>query len=126
MEEKRGRGQPIKYNQEQLIAKWYEYKQDCLENDKLANIVGFALFAEVHKDTIYEYFSRPEYSDAKKVIDQGIEELAIQKGLEVKNPAFLIFYMKNKCGWKDRQELDVNADVDAQISVKFVQDEDED
>ena len=28
-------------------------------------------------------------------------------------------------GYKDRQELDVNADVDAQISVKFVQDEEE-
>lgn len=120
MEEKRGRGQPIKYNQEQLIAKWYEYKQDCLDNDKLANIVGFALFAGVHKDTIYEYFSRPEYSDSKKIIDQGIEELAIQKGINARNPAFLIFYMKNKCGWRDRQEVDLAADVDAQISVKFV------
>lgn len=116
---------PLKYTQDQLISKWMEYKQHCIESNELANITGFALFADCHRDTIYEYFSQPSYSDAKKTIEQDIEDTAIQQGINARNPAFLIFYMKNKCGWRDRQELDVSADVDAQISVKFVQDEDE-
>ena len=118
-------GRPSKYNPETLRQVWDEYKQNCIEKGELANISGFALFADCHRDTIYSYFALPEFTDTKNKIEADIENTAVQQGINARNPAFLIFYMKNKCGWKDRQELDVNADVDAQISVKFVQDEDE-
>lgn len=113
-------GQPLKYDTKQLLNKWQEYKDYCKDGELLANIAGFCLFADISRETLYNYFRNEKYIDTKNKIERDIEEIAVQQGINAKNPAFLIFYMKNKCGWKDRQELDVNADLDAQINVKFV------
>ena len=113
-------GRPRKYDPETLSQVWDEYKQNCIERGELANISGFALFADCHRDTIYGYFALPEFIDTKNKIEADIENTAVQQGINARNPAFLIFYMKNKCGWRDRQEVDLAADVDAQINVKFV------
>ena len=69
-------------------------------------------------------FPEQPFSDSIKRLKQYCENYAEQR-IFSHNPAGAIFALKNY-GWKDRQELDVNADLDAQINVKFVQDEDED
>lgn len=113
-------GRPKKYDPSSLLEKWYEYVKDCESREKFANIAGFSVFADIHRDSVYEYFSQAEYSDTKKKIEGMIEDISIQCGITAKNPAFPIFYMKNKCGYRDKAEVEINPDSDGVIKVSFV------
>ena len=73
-------GRPSKYNPETLSQVWDGYKQNCIEKRELANISGFALFADCHRDTIYSYFALPEFIDTKNKIEADIENTAVQQG----------------------------------------------
>lgn len=106
-EQKRRPGKPRRYYPDELLEKFEEYCRSCKESGKLINITGFALFAEVHRDTVYNYFEDERYFDTRKIIETRIEEEAIQMGLEKRNPAFMIFYLKNKCGWRDKRETEL-------------------
>lgn len=105
--EKRRPGKPRRYFPDELLEKFEEYCRDCKEKGKLINITGFALYAKIHRDTVYHYFNDERYFDAKETIETRIEDEAIQMGLGKRNPAFMIFYLKNKCGWRDKRETEL-------------------
>ena len=102
-------GRPVKFTPEQFKIEFENYIKYCVENDKFANLAGFAVYGKFNMDTYYEYKdNRKEFSEAIKKIEQTLMDVSIQKGVEKSN-AFMIFYMKNKFGWRDQQDIDLTS-----------------
>lgn len=100
-------GRPTKYKK--------EYCQ--MLEDYLAEGFGMESFASkinVNQDTLYEWCKKfPEFSESqKRGFSRGYErfEKIGQSGMVGKLPGFnvtaWIFWMKNRYGWRDRQEVD--------------------
>lgn len=114
-------GRPRKYKSpEEMQIAIDDYFITCDKENKPYLITGLALHLGFTSrvDLInYEGYS-PEFHNTIKKAKSRVEAYCESK-IFANNPAGAIFALKNY-GWRDRQELDVNADVDAQISVKFV------
>ena len=110
-------GRPRKYTPDSLLVEWNKYMQLCIDAEKFPTQEGFTIYAGINPDTFYNYLSQDEYSDTKKRIDAILLDKTIQDAMKAKNPAFLIFYMKNKFGWRDKQEIDTN--ISGGIEVTF-------
>ena len=119
-------GRPRKYKSpEEMQIAIDDYFATCDKENKPYLITGLALHLGFTSRTDlinYEGYSLEFHNTIKKAKTRV--EAYCESKIFNHNPAGAIFALKNY-GWKDRQEIDVNADVDAQISVKFVQDEDE-
>jgi hypothetical protein len=85
--------------------KFKEYINYCHDNERMPNVAGFAVFADINQDTFYA--QREYYSETFKKVNDMLEDEAINN--HTLNDARIIFYMKNKCGYKDRQEIDTNT-----------------
>ena len=80
--------------------KFKDYVEYCKKNDRLPNVAGFSVYADINQDTFYA--QKEYYSETFKKINDILEDEAINnKSL---NDARVIFYMKNKCGYKDKQD----------------------
>ena len=85
--------------------KFKEYIKYCNENKRLPNIAGFCVYSDINRDT---YYAQKEiYPDTFKKNDTILEDEALNNRFT--NDAVKIFYMKNKCGYKDRQEIDTET-----------------
>jgi hypothetical protein len=111
-------GQPRKWKTpEDLERDFAAYIDDCKTEGKFPNIAGFCVFCKVHRDTFYSYKADlPEYADTIKKIEETLEEVSIQCGAGAKNPAFMIFYMKNKFGYTDKTEINAKVEQNASIN----------
>jgi hypothetical protein len=104
--EERGKGYPRKFgNAEEFEKKFIEYISNCRKAEELPNVAGFCVFARINRDTFYA--QKDYYSDTFELINNMLEDRAIN--CKCISDTFKTFYMKNKCGYKDRQEID--ADV---------------
>jgi len=115
-------GQPRKFMPEPLAEKFIEYILYCTDNDRLANIEGFCLFAKMDSQTYYNYKDNEEYFGTIKRIEETLLDYTLQKGYSARNPAFTIFYMKNKFGWVDKTEVkqDINANINQIVVAPVV------
>lgn len=82
--------------------KFVEYIKYCKEEKRLPNVAGFSVYANINQDTFYA--QKEYYSETFKKINDMLEDEALNN--QTLNDARIIFYMKNKCGYKDRQEID--------------------
>lgn len=99
-----------------FITAFKDYVAHCTENNRLVNVAGFCAFTECHRDT---YYAQNEYySDTFKKIDAILEDEALNADIA---PAVKIFYLKNKCGYKDQQEIKQNVTVDRSPIDELVQ-----
>ena len=85
--------------------KFVEYVKYCKDNDRMPNVAGFAVYADINQDTFYA--QKEYYSETFKKVNDMLEDEAINN--HTLNDARVIFYMKNKCGYKDKQETDTNT-----------------
>ena len=85
--------------------KFKEYINYCHDNERMPNVAGFSVYANINQDTFYA--QRDYYSETFKKVNDMLEDEAINN--HTLNDARIIFYMKNKCGYKDRQEIDTNT-----------------
>lgn len=116
-------GKPVTYTPITLENKFNAYIDKCVLDGKFANITGFCLFANINDDTYYEYKKKEHYADATKRIEGLLLDVTVQKACEAKNPAFLIFYMKNKFKWTDRQEVvseNINHNLNSDVQNKTI------
>lgn len=81
--------------------KFKEYITYCKKNKRLPNVAGFSVYADINQDTFYA--QKEYYSETFKKINDMLEDEALNN--KTLNDARLIFYMKNKCGYKDRQDI---------------------
>lgn len=92
----------------ELENKFFDYINYC-KAEEVPNIIGFCRYCGIHRDTYYEYKNnKPEYSDTIKRIETVLEDVTVQKLFSARNPAGVIFYLKNKFGWVDKQEITVD------------------
>ena len=99
-------GKPRVFKAEQeLLDTFNNYIEYCKSNKELPNIAGFVVFADIGRQTFYDYKDRYPYT-YKRIND--ILENATINNKDI-NDTFKIFYMKNKFDYRDRQEIE--ADV---------------
>ena len=103
----------------------------CAEEGMFRYEVADAL--DVDTDTLVEWEKRgmvdenyASFSVAIKRVDrraaanlERIARLASKGDIEVPNPALLIFTLKNKAAWRDRQEVEQTVKGDASITVNL-------
>lgn len=95
--------------------KFKEYINQCIDKQKLPNIAGFCVYCDINRDTFYA--QEEYYSDTFKKVNDILEDVTINANI---NDTFKIFYMKNKFGYKDKQDIDAN--VNTEIKVKLEDD----
>lgn len=78
------------------------------------------MFANIDRDTFYA--QQEYYSDTYKKVNDILEDRTINS--KDINDTFKIFYMKNKFGYKDKQE-NVNIEASYEEYIKKVADRDE-
>lgn len=100
----------------EFINKFREYINKCKEEKNLPNIAGFCVYCDINRDTFYA--QEEYYSDTFKKVNDILEDATINS--KDVNDVFKIFYMKNKFGYKDKQ--DVNANVNTEIKVTLTDD----
>ena len=97
---------------EDFINTFKTYVEDCKKKDNLPNIAGFCVFCDINRDTFYA--QEDYYSDTFKKVNDILENATINANI---NDTFKIFYMKNKFGYKDRQELDANVNTEIKVTL---------
>ena len=91
--------------------KFKDYVEYCRKNDRLPNVAGFSVYADINQDTFYA--QKEYYSETFKKVNDILEDEAINN--HTLNDARVIFYMKNKCGYKDKQDDKNNNNVNEKI-----------
>ena len=100
---KDNRGKPRKFKtSKDFYDKFKEYVNYCNDEHRLPNIAGFCVWADINRDTFYD--QKAFYFDTYKKIEEMLEDEALNN--KFTNDTLKIFYMKNKCGYKDKQEID--------------------
>ena len=85
---------------EEFENKFLQYIQKCKNENELPNIAGFSIYYDMNRNTFYE--QNKYYYNTFKKINDILEDATINcKDI---NDTFKIFYMKNKFGYKDKQE----------------------
>lgn len=111
------KGQPRKFKTAEELQKTFnDYLDYCIEEQRLANIAGFCVFADIDRQTYYN--QKNYYFDTFKRIEYSLEDHTINAKI---NDTFKIFYMKNKFDYKDRQEIDSNVKLDNQYKELSVE-----
>lgn len=87
--------------------KFIDYIKYCNKEQRLPNVAGFSVFANINRDSFYA--QEEYYSDTFKKINAMLEDEALNN--KFTSDTLKIFYMKNKCGYKDRQEIDNKVSV---------------
>ena len=85
--------------------KFIEYIDYCEQKQRLPNVAGFCVYSDINRDTFYA--QQDYYSDTFKKINDMLEDEALNN--KYVNDTLKIFYMKNKCGYRDKQELETNT-----------------
>lgn len=92
---------------EDLYNKFMKYVKYCQEHERLANVAGFCAYIHINRDTFYK--QKEYYEETFNELNQILEDEALNcKHL---GDSRIIFYMKNKCGYKDKQEIENNVSV---------------
>lgn len=97
----------------EFINKFREYINKCKGEKNLPNIAGFCVYCDINRDTFYA--QEEYYSDTYKKVNDILEDATINSK-EV-NDVFKIFYMKNKFGYKDKQDLDANVNTEIKVTL---------
>lgn len=99
--------------EESFKDKFFEYIKYCDKKERFPNIAGFSVYNNMSRETFYK--QQEYFPSTYRMIRAALEDETLNsdklKGAEK------IFYMKNafKELYKDRQELDVTANVNVQI-----------
>ena len=93
-----------------------KYLKNCEQRERLANIAGFCVFADIHRDTFYQ--QKEYYSDTFVKIQQLLEDEAIN--CKHIGDSFKKFYMINKFrnDYVDR----IEQNIDATVKIKSLED----
>ena len=95
----------------QFIDRFNEYLDKCKDEELFPNIAGFCVFADITRETYYK--QKEYYSDTFKKIENTLENTTLQD----KNTTRMIFYLKNKFNYKDKQEtVNTNLNIEGEMT----------
>lgn len=106
-------GRPLKFKSaDELQKKIDGYFEWADANNKPYTITGMAVYLDCDREQISANEARPEFAYAIKKAKDRIQAENEEKTMTGKyNTAFMIFSFKNNYGWSDRQDVNVNAEV---------------
>ena len=99
--------------EDEFINKIKEYVQVCKSRQELPNVAGFCVYCDINRDTFYA--QEQYYSDTYKKANDILEDATINS--KDINDTFKIFYMKNKFGYKDKQDVDANVNTEIKVTL---------
>lgn len=120
-------GRPSKYPEAmKLLPEAFE------EMKEGASITEVAAIINVHRDTIYDWLQDPEKQEFSDTIKKGLRlceawwEKHGRKEVHNKDFNSTLWYMnmRNRFGWRDKQEISIDEDLKNAIKV-YVPEEDE-
>jgi len=115
IDSKRGRGHPRSFSSnDDFFSRFLQYLDFCEDKKKFPNIAGFCMFCDITRETFYA--SQSYYSDAFEKIQQALEDSTLND----KNTIRSIFYLKNKFGYTDKQEISANVNQISNISEEEI------
>lgn len=104
-------GRPLKYrSKKKLETAIDDYFMCCDTNERPYTMSGLAVHLGIDRTTLINYGKREQFFDTIKKARDRIESYAEEQLYMNKHTAGVIFNLKNNFGWKDRAELEVNAD----------------
>lgn len=104
-----------------FLNKFENYLKDCEDKKRMANVAGFCAYANINRDTFYA--QKEYYSDTFNKINYELENEAINTNYV--SDTMKIFYMKNKCGYRDKQEIESKVNLAYEDKLKEMTDKDE-
>jgi hypothetical protein len=111
-------GRPLKFETPEELAEkaveYFEWSQDC-DKGRFTS-AGLRLFIGATRSTWGDYKQRPAFSDTISHIETLLEDFNEKKLQWAGSTQGAIFWLKNKAGWKDEQ--DVNQRV-TNITANF-------
>ena len=100
------KGQPRKFQTaEEFEEMAVRYVEHCRDNGEFPNVAGFCVFCDMSDDTYYRL--KEYYCESYKKVQLLLENAALNS--RAASDTVRIFYMKNKCGYADRVQADVNV-----------------
>jgi hypothetical protein len=94
------RGQPRSFKTaEDFEKRFKEYIQYCIDNKRFSNIAGFCAYCHITRETLYK--QKEYYSDTYNIVMDILEDEVLQD-----NTYRAQLYLKNKFGYKDKQEVE--------------------
>lgn len=99
-EETRGRPRAFK-DEAEFLDKFKAYIQYCKEHERFPNVAGFCARLLITRETFYA--QKDYYSDTYNIVNSILEDEVLQH-----NTYMAQLYLKNKCGYKDKAEIDNN------------------
>ena len=119
MEDKRGKGQPKKFETKDVFySKFVEYEEQCELKEKLMNVAGFCVFCMMTRETFYK--QKDYYSDTFDIINSALEDGALNN--KTVAPAILSLYLKNKCNYREKLETE-NTNNNTNTVIKLSDEE---
>jgi hypothetical protein len=133
-------GRPRKYkNAAELQKVIDEYFSSCYEDVPVKNekgeeigtqkrlirpftITGLALAVDMSREGLLNYEETEEFFDTIKKAKLRIHNFAEEQLFTSRNPAGVIFNLKNNYGWKDKTEQDLNMSGELEINVNITED----
>ena len=107
-----GRGHEVFPTEDALLDAFFEYLDFCLCEGRLANDAGFAAYRGISRKTLYAAFSK--YPDAEARIADCIEDETLNN--RKIDRQILILYLKNKCGYTDKAQIDGTTTIKIDIT----------
>ncbi len=113
-------GRPLKYKTpEELQIAIDKYFESCFDIDnetgyrfqtKPFTVTGLAMAIDLTRQGLIEYSCKSDsFSDTIKKAKAKVEEFAETTLFTAKNPAGVIFSLKNNYNWKDKQEIETTV-----------------
>ena len=101
---------PTKYTEEFVLSELNDIIVELRSNPDIIFVGQLFMKRDYSRERFYEwarkYDKNHEISHTIKMINEILEVRAIERGVDLKgNSSFLIFFMKNKHGWKDRKDI---------------------
>jgi hypothetical protein len=98
---------------DELLDWFYDYIDDCIDNNSLASVAGFRSNKSIPRSTYYDYVNKPEFSDCFAMINDILEDKTINNNSVDGSTKKLI--LQSKFGYKEKSEVstrNVNTTLD--------------
>jgi hypothetical protein len=117
------KGRPMIYETEDEIEQVFrDYLEDAKKKHEMPNVAGFVVFADIGRTTFYDY--QKHFPNTYERIQGILENATINARI---GDSFKQFYMKNKFGYRDKQEIESenkNVNMTYEEYIKKVGDKD--
>jgi hypothetical protein len=110
-----------RYTRDYILKELKEIYRKVKEDKNIIYELQFLAEKEYCRDTFWDwkrkYRKDKEICDFFKKIAENLERNAIEFATKQKNPAFIIFFLKNRYGWTDKQQIEQKI---SKIKVEIV------